>query len=874
METINSVNDHSDLLSRNETLSAELARCKQDKDFISKLWKELQVENPNTTNMINSVIEREKEKSDAKDLKVLMIFEQKDKQINILQEVSEDQQTQANLANERISELLIQISNSQKKGNDAEGENNRIKCELDYTKELLKTKEKQLLLAENSRQEIGNEMNELLQAKLLYKKTVDTLKVKLEAACNQIEDLKDQSKSKDEELKFVVNKLENEVNGKLELLRENEGKENNIKKLKETIAKKCKEYHDINENLEMQDDVVVNNKQTIQMLSKQLEDKADDIQHLKDHMQRYEQYPKQIKEQIQLIQNLEKLQRETQHVLSQQEVTHQQEIIMYQNTTYELKVAITKVQKEAAMISSENRNLKKNNISLENTCDELHQRENSLQQELVTVSLELESSQNKLNTIPIEEVKNNDDNNNGSLLNSCTQTSPSKLRFVYIESATQTDEYLSSDNSEQISQKVKRKKEKLHTEAQRLLMLKSEINQENRNLKKRIVILENQCNQLQEEKLFTENNAKQLHENNEKLNIEIVDTFQKLEITTDVLQKRSKQLEECTKELQTISTNQLKENIASKNVTSKLKLTEEELQVATTNCSKISFQLKALCGENEILMEKQKSFQERITKLEKLLNQKKSFIEELKAKHNEAKTESEKKSDIIENIHTKLRTVAERENKDKLYIQKLKMNNDNLIKDKCNLQGLLDVLKTENKGKTRLLQETQQICHQAETAITMMEHTASQQIKNEQKLLKDVEAKLNLRYNKSTSRVHELTLVVKSFAESLLLQIHEKRGNVLRKNKESKPLVNKEDIFQKNACDVACSILNMSATDLEEFMEAGISSDTEFCKYKDNDIREKLGLILEKEDNFGKILTHFLLDLVEYYWSEKVKDND
>ena len=134
METKNNENNeftYKELLSQKKTLSEELLKCKQDKDFVWKLWKELQVENPSTTNIINSVIEREQEKSDAKDLKVLMIFEQKDKQINILQEVSEDLQTQASLSNERISELLIQITDWQKKTSDAEGEKNRLKSELD-----------------------------------------------------------------------------------------------------------------------------------------------------------------------------------------------------------------------------------------------------------------------------------------------------------------------------------------------------------------------------------------------------------------------------------------------------------------------------------------------------------------------------------------------------------------------------------------------------------------------------------------------------------------------------------------------------------------------------------------------------------------------
>ena len=60
----------------------------------------------------------------------------------------------------------------------------------------------------------------------------------------------------------------------------------------------------------------------------------------------------------------------------------------------------------------------------------------------------------------------------------------------------------------------------------------------------------------------------------------------------------------------------------------------------------------------------------------------------------------------------------------------MKTKIDGLIKEKSNLQGLLDALKTETERKTQLLQETQHICHQAEAAITAMEYTALQQIKS------------------------------------------------------------------------------------------------------------------------------------------------
>ena len=184
----------------------------------------------------------------------------------------------------------------------------------------------QFLLAENSKKEAENKINELLQENSFYQKTIDKLNDKLEEACKATEDLKEDFLSKDDKLKVVRTKLDDEMRRKLELINENEEQNNKINRLKETIVKKSKECYDINRNLEIQDDQIKNKNQTIRDLSEQLEERTIDIQHLREEIRSYENYPKQIKEQIHLIQNLEKLQDETQHVLSQQEVTHQQEI--------------------------------------------------------------------------------------------------------------------------------------------------------------------------------------------------------------------------------------------------------------------------------------------------------------------------------------------------------------------------------------------------------------------------------------------------------------------------------------------------------------------------------------------------------------------
>ncbi|XP_035993472.1 centlein [Fundulus heteroclitus] len=88
--------DHSRVLALEEevkSLSEELVQCQADKEFVWSLWKRLQVANPDVTQAVSLVVEREKHKAETKDRKVLEILQSKDYKIQELeQEVTGRQQ--------------------------------------------------------------------------------------------------------------------------------------------------------------------------------------------------------------------------------------------------------------------------------------------------------------------------------------------------------------------------------------------------------------------------------------------------------------------------------------------------------------------------------------------------------------------------------------------------------------------------------------------------------------------------------------------------------------------------------------------------------------------------------------------------------------
>ncbi|KAI2668523.1 Centlein [Labeo rohita] len=84
------------------SLSEELAQCQADKEFVWSLWKRLQVASPDLTQAVSLVVEREKQKAENKDRKVLEILQAKDYRI---QELEQKVTAQEQEINNRVQQL-------------------------------------------------------------------------------------------------------------------------------------------------------------------------------------------------------------------------------------------------------------------------------------------------------------------------------------------------------------------------------------------------------------------------------------------------------------------------------------------------------------------------------------------------------------------------------------------------------------------------------------------------------------------------------------------------------------------------------------------------------------------------------------------------
>ncbi|XP_040216102.1 centlein isoform X2 [Rana temporaria] len=342
------------------SLTEELSQCQADKEFVWSLWKRLQVANPDLTQAISLVVEREKSKAEAKDRKVLEILQMKDSQIQEFeQRVLGQQQEINNLVQRKIA---------------VDEENTLLKKELDDLQLKLKDKSHEL---KNTKQSL--EKNEEQRAAIL--KNLEQENEDLSKKCADL--LSDLEKAKKQEAQWRGEK--SGIDAKIKALELN---------LKEA-GNQMEAMHNKINNLSSQ--VAV--KQT------ELAYKEVDLTRLRKELQELQKLYKQSNEhaaqQAELIQQLQTLNVDTQKVLRSQENAHTTETISYQKLYNDLNAC-------HEMAKSSETQLRQSNIALTEQLQQKEQHISQLEmklQETITALLKPPQEPQELEHPPLVELE-------------------------------------------------------------------------------------------------------------------------------------------------------------------------------------------------------------------------------------------------------------------------------------------------------------------------------------------------------------------------------------------------------------------------------------------------------------------------------------
>ncbi|XP_039175346.1 centlein isoform X2 [Crotalus tigris] len=316
------------------SLTEELNQCQADKEFVWSLWKRLQVANPDVTQAISLVVEREKQKAELKDRKVLEILQVKDNKIQTLEQRTSGQQ-------EEINNLV------------------KRKIAVDEENAALK--------------------NELC---VLQQKSQDVMQ--------ECKDTKECAQRKDEQSRLVIKNLEEENEGLstryADLL-------NDLEKLKMQESQWRIEKSGIDAKIKNLESALREARGQVEVLHNRCDDLASqlglkqteltqkdlDVARAKKELQElqnlYKQNTEHAAQQAKLIQQLQALNTDTQKVLRTQEDAHTAETISYQKLYNELIICFEKL--KASEIQ-----LQQNQVSLQDKLFEKEQHISQLEKQL------------------------------------------------------------------------------------------------------------------------------------------------------------------------------------------------------------------------------------------------------------------------------------------------------------------------------------------------------------------------------------------------------------------------------------------------------------------------------------------------------------
>ncbi|XP_072877731.1 centlein isoform X6 [Chlorocebus sabaeus] len=291
------------------SLKEELALCQADKEFVWSLWKRLQVTNPDLTQVVSLVVEREKQKSEGKDRKVLEILQVKDAKIQEFEQ--------------RESVLKQEIN--------------------DLVKRKIAVDEENAFL----------------------RKEFSELEKKFKDKSQEIKDIKECVQNKEEQNRLIIKNLEEE-NNKLstrctDLL-------NDLEKLRKQEAHWRKEKYSTDAKIKAFEDNLIEARKEVEVsqskynaLSLQLSNKQTELiqkdmditlvrQELQELQNLYKQNSTHTAQQAELIQQLQVLNMDTQKVLRNQEDVHTAESISYQKLYNELHICFETTKSNEAML--------------------------------------------------------------------------------------------------------------------------------------------------------------------------------------------------------------------------------------------------------------------------------------------------------------------------------------------------------------------------------------------------------------------------------------------------------------------------------------------------------------------------------------------
>ncbi|XP_074647950.1 uncharacterized protein LOC141903639 isoform X2 [Tubulanus polymorphus] len=376
-------------------------------------------------------------------------------------------------------------------------------------------------------------------------------------------------------------------------------------------------------------------------------------------------------------------------------------------------------------------------------------------------------------------------------------------------------------------------------------------NKQMQALKQRIGSLHQQVQVLRQAKSNLNKENNQMKISQEKLSVELDSCNQRLKTARQQVQKLSADVERLQQQ-----NNQLEQQILETNSRSTTPTTldtrrsdldwkhlENRLRVSASEVNKLNNQNKSLKQEldgKEILI---RSLQEKINRLERDVSQKRILLEDAKLKFKIAQNNANADNTTMEDMEKRLKSLQETHDRQRTTIESLKMRLAVISKERSEYEGLYRKSKIECDKKAKLLQDSETRTADVEVMMSEIEQTAQQQLralaKKSEVALDTAQEKLanaldkNENYHHFISSLAQVLLSATQHARTLARQRRIEQRKTQREqlrlqrrtSQQPVPVSTVNESSMLTAQRVAKSILNISQSELDDFMKTRLNND-------------------------------------------------
>lgn len=395
-----------------------------------------------------------------------------------------------------------------------------------------------------------------------------------------------------------------------------------------------------------------------------------------------------------------------------------------------------------------------------------------------------------------------------------------------------------------------------------------------KQLKQRVGYLTQQITTLRESRGTAVKALEQQKEMNQQQQADLNLANQRLRMAKQNIQKLTTDMDKVLQEKASLEAQLVEENrhttATDKHTEQDWKILESRLKASSNELCRQSNQARQLKQENEQQHEQIRGLQERVSRLERDNNQKRTLLEDQRVKLKLAQTNAKSEQNANEEMETRIKLVQDTSDRLKIQVESYKKRLSAVTREKRDYEERFLKVNTELEKKNKHFIESQTRRMELESAVGELEKTAQQQLRGlasqSETAIEAAQKKLSEAYY----AIQQYQLFVKSLCQELIKRLNQSRFHLKEtlshREKESKQ--SQVNASLQRAQAMAKDILNLSQSDLEDIMSADgdperMENDISTDKKRDRRWSKKCEKLLNSKEDFVNPLVDLFVQKME-----------